>query len=178
MSQSSQSSLKEHFQETHHLISQQRYGEARQLLKQLDHPQAKVWLKQLEGKTVSRKRSRPQTGLILFGVLAIIGFIFLILALMYAPRLLEAMQPNTYEQYLDDTVASDEEILYANVASYCYHITDYGGELCLDWTDMLLADYQTIVTACFEPYLETVLLEDEDYIVIRECLSDDIPSPY
>lgn len=170
---------KEEFQKIHTLITAQRFDEARSLLEKMDHPQAQNWLKQLNKKQVSSKPSPLlSSNVLLFGITTFVIIFGLILALLYAPRILEALQPNTAEQFLDDTIVDDEEILYSHVASYCYQITGYGGELCLDWTDQVLADYHATVVACFEPYREVAIIDEEGYIAISDCLADStIPPP-
>lgn len=170
---------KQLFRQAHELITAQRYEEARKLLQQIDDPQAKLWLQQLDDK---QKQSTPSTlfspMMLLIGISGIIILLGIVLGFMYVPSLIEALQPNTANEYFDETIVSDDEIIYAHIAGYCYHITGYGGELCLDWTDLLMADYYSTAVTCITPYMESALLEDEDYIMIRDCLSNaSVPDP-
>lgn len=171
--------IQQQFQRAHQLITNRQYDEARKLLQQIDDPKAKEWLAQLEDKQkVSTPSTLVSSKMLLFGVGAAVLIMGLVLAFLYAPTLIEAMQPNTVEQYLDDTVVSDEEILYANVASYCYKITGYGGELCLDWTDMVMADHRATAETCLNPYREVEILSDEDYLDIGDCFATaSVPDP-
>lgn len=180
MSKSKQE-VKQQFLEAHQLMTAQRYDEARKLLQQIDHPKAKEWLAQLEDKQkVSTPSTLVSSKMLLFGVGATMLILGLVLAFLYAPTLIEAMQPNTVEQYLDDTVVSEEEILYANVASYCYQITGYGGsDLCLDWTDEVMADHRATAETCLNPYREVEILSDDDYLDIGDCFAGaSVPDPF
>jgi hypothetical protein len=90
--------------------------------------------------------------------------------------LIEVTQNNL--QDFDRFYPESEEILYANVAGYCYHMTGYGGELCLDWADLVMADYRDSVNLCFEPIMQIVVLESADYVTIGNCLrANDVPNP-
>lgn len=176
----SKRSLKQQFQKANDLINAQKYDEARKLLRQINHPKAEEWLIQLEDKN---KQSTPSTlfspMMLGLGVGATILILGLVLAFMYVPTLIETLQPNTAEQYMDDTVVSDEEILYSHIASYCYHITGYGGELCLDWTDMMMAEYRDTAETCLASYMDAALFEDDDYVTIGACFAAaSVPDPY
>ena len=180
MSEQEKQTLKRRFRTAQKLIAEERFDAARSVLQQIDHPQAKQWLKRLEGKKSKTASSPPISGtMIMFGIVAFVIGIGSILAIHYAPTLIEAIQPRTYEQYLDDTFVSDEDRLYSQVAGYCYHITGYSGELCLDWADLLIAEHQSIINPCFEPYAEVPILEADEYAMIGKCLSEHaIPPPY
>jgi len=172
-------SLKQQFHQAHELITAQRYADARKLLQEIDDPQAEVWLKQLEDK---QKQSIPSTlfspMMLLFGISAIIIGLGLVLAFMYVPPLIEAVQPNETDQYIDEMSVSDDEIIYSHIAGYCYHITGYGGELCLDWADLVMGDYNATAVSCVTPYIDTGLLDDLDYSEIGLCLTGaSVPDP-
>ena len=180
MSEQEKQALKRRFRTAQKLITEERFDAARYVLQQIDHPQAKEWLNRIKGKKSKTRAGTPvNSTLILFGIFAFVIVMGSILAILYAPTLIEAIQPRTYEQYLDDTFVSEEEILYSHVTGYCYHSTGYGGELCLDWADLVMAEHQPIISRCFEPYMVVAIIEADDYASIGICLSESaIPPPY
>ncbi len=180
MSEQENETLKRRFRTAQKLIAEERFDTARYVLQQIDHPQAREWLKRLEGKKSITASSAPVSGtMILFGMIAFLIVFGFVLAILYVPTLIEAIQPRTFEQYLDDAFISDEEMLYSQVAGYCYHITGYGGELCLVWAELLLAEHRTIINRCFEPFIEVAIVEADEYATIGSCLSESaIPPPY
>ena len=174
--------VKKQLTQANRLISEKRYDEARELLSQIDHPQAKLWLKQLANKQQHASRRAFSPILVLAGVAGAVVIAGVIAALMVLPSFTMVLRPNTLpDPYEDDFTVSDEEIRYANITSYCYEITGYGGsDLCLDWADLLLSTHRATVLPCVEPLMDKVTLEDADYVTFGNCLNQDpsIPPPF
>lgn len=179
---SKQTTIKERLSTARKLIKNGRYDAAHYILEQINHPKAQAMLKVIEGRQEKPKSASLISGqMAILSVFAITITLGLILAIRYIPPLIEASQYPDYEDYYDayDDIpfVSDDEILYAHVASYCYHITGYGGELCLDWTDSIVVDYRAIVRACFAPYVDTGIMNAENYADVSNCLQENVVPP-
>lgn len=178
---SEQSTIKERLSSARKLIKEGRYGAARYILEQIEHPKAQAMLKAIEGRQEKAKFVAPISGqMAIVGAFAILVIVGLVLAIRYIPPLIEATQYRGYEDYYDDIpFVSDDEILYAHVTSYCYHITGYGGELCLDWADSVVVDYRAVMRDCFAPYTDAGIVSAEDYADVGYCLQENtIPPPF
>lgn len=181
MSEQNDSTIKERLSAARKLAREGRYEAARYILEQVEHPKARAMLEALEGHQ-DKVKSRPLiTGQQLLAIMGIIG----VVGIVIVPILIQAIL-QIPEQRLNDGLSkisgnisiSEDEALYLNVVNYCYHITGYGGDLCLDWTDTLIADYKSTANDCFAPYLEKALLEEEDYSAISACLNNaNVPPP-
>lgn len=175
--------IKERISAARKLAKEGRYDAARYILAQVEHPKAKTMLKALEGRQEKRKSSSLFSVRMLImtigGIISILGFIA---ALVFIPPLIEAPQKKIENDFYNESIGnitlSDEEVRYANLANYCYDYTGYGGELCLDWTEMVLADYADGLDNCLAPLIDADMPTDEIYAKVGTCLTDaGVPPP-
>ena len=166
----------------HKLINQGRYDAARHVLHQIEgDPTAVAWLEKLEPLKTKRGRSGGNLPVALIVMGFAIGIIVLILSIRFLPPILLQAELQQfggvpYPDDYGDIEITEEEILYAELANYCYTSTGYGGELCLDWTDVVLAEHRHAVNAC----KSTLDLDDpEDRYTFGVCLKEwDVPPFY
>lgn len=134
-------------------IKNGRYDVARAMLREINDPIAKIWLEKLEGlKPPSRRQTSINWMIPLLVVGISIGVIVVILVAQYLPQFVEASRTRTLEEY----TAAEQQ--YAQLDHYCTQTMGYGGgELCLDWVDLVVAEYQTQASFCLSQFdMETV----------------------
>lgn len=183
MSEQQKSILKERLGTARKLAKEGRYDAARYILEQIEHPQAKAMLQALENRP-DKVKSKPlfsiqMLAMVIGGVIIIAG---IVMAVLFVPYLLEAPQRQIDEAFYNEIngniVLSQEEVLYANLAMYCYDYTGYGGDLCLDWTEFVLADYRSLIGNCLDPLVDADIPTDAIYDDAGICLHGaGIPRP-
>lgn len=158
------------------LAKEGQYAKARHIVRNMEHPKAKELLKVLDGMQEKPKRKPFVSGFAVMMVLVIIGglgafagFAWIMNNYVGNFSLLELA---TFGSNI-----TEEEFLYYDVVGYCYDYTNYGGDLCEDWTDTVIANHEDSARACFAPYVETFYSEQE-FAEIRSCLrAAGIPDP-
>ena len=131
------------------LVEAGRYDVARSVLRKIDDPTAKSWLKKLN-KVAPATKQKPSINwmipLLVVGISA--GVVIMILVFQYLPQFIEkVIQPDLPDEY----GVSIEEEYYAELVHYCTQTTGYGGgELCLDWADIVMAEHHRDASNCLE----------------------------
>lgn len=151
------------------------YDKARYLLDGIQNPKAQELREQLAGLEESPQRKPIVSRFTL--VVGGLGALAVILMMAFLPPpLSQLMQINNNE--FDEFAITDDEILYADLASFCFAITGYGGELCYDWTESVIAEHETSAANCLPDNERTGAFTDEQIVEIRTCLSAaGIPEP-
>lgn len=158
------------------LAKQGQYEKARHIVRHMEHPKAKELLNVLDGM---REKPKPKSFVSAFAVMIVLVIIVGIGAFAGFAWIM-----NNYvgsfslgELATFGSQVSEEEFLYYNLVGYCYDYTNYGGELCEDWADSVMATHQDSAESCFAPYVET-LYSEQEFTEVRRCLqSAGIPDP-
>lgn len=183
MSEQQKSILKERLATARKLAKEGRYDAARYILEQIEHPQAEAMLQALENRA-DKVKSKPlfSIQMLVMVIGAVITISGIVMAVLFIPYILEAPQRQIDEAFYNEVngniILSQEEVLYANLAMYCYDYTGYGGDLCLDWTEFVLADYRSLIGDCLAPLIDAAIPDDEIFTDVGICLHGaGIPRP-
>lgn len=159
------------------LIQQKRYDVAVHLLRDVDDPRAQALIARL--KTMKPKRNRSverQAWLAAAGLVAMIVLAVVVVLLLpdFIERVNEARP--VYEEDFYSTDITEEEIVYVKLNGYCSQIVRYGVEWCMDWTDLVLEDYEAAAMTCldqFDPLLEA------EFPPFHQCVNEKgLPPPF
>ena len=162
----------ERLRTAHKLIQQGRYHVARDILREMDHPIAQAWLQQIENKQSKPPKREVNWVLPLMIVGAIIGISVLVVFLTIRPI---PTGLSVFDALPEDIPLSEQDEFYLEMMHYCTQRVGYGVELCMDWTEMVVAEHQSKAVAC----LEEAQNRREWQETMHACIiNTDIPPPF